>query len=472
MVRTSIVLASLATTVQAGVPLETTATRYKGQSVIRVSARDERAIRLLDALSGDRWSCGGLGVNNSVDYRVPASDLDGIRVAGVQFEIVIPDLQVVIDRERDETRLADRAGWSFASFPDAATTSLFIDDLVSSYPDFATRLSFGTSIEGREIYGIRMTSPAAPAAGSNRKPVIVINALQHAREWITLTTSLYIAQQLLQRYSMDAVIKRILDQYELVVIPIVNPDGFNITWGPDRYWRKNARRVTTQQILAGVDLNRNWSVGWGLNNGSSPSYTNDTYRGTAPFSEPETRALRDYMVTIPKLVAHVDIHSYASDILRPWSYQWQTPPAYPALMRIGSAMATEVKKLTGLNYAVGGPEILYLSSGTAPDWSYGTAGCISYTIEMNNASGGGFSPPASSIVASGIQGLIAVRTLVDSLCRSDFNYDNVVDDADFALFVGAYDVLLSNEGDLTGDGMTDDSDFSLFVQAYDKLTCP
>ncbi len=446
--------------------------RYDGQLVVRVAPRGMADVRLLERISGDRWSCGTGGPTGEVDYRISLSDLPALRVAGVAFEVVIPDLQTLIDTERAERESPVRAGGFFDSFPNAAATDSYVNSLATSNPDFVTRISLGQSLEGREIYGIRITSPVPPIGGSPRKPVIFLNSLQHAREWITLTTNLYVATQLLALYPTDPVIHAGLDRYEIVVVPLTNPDGFNITWSFDRYWRKNARTVTKYNTLAGVDTNRNWSVGWGLNNGSSPAYNSETYRGLAAFSEPETQALRNYMLSVPKLAAHIDFHSYASLILRPWSYQYVTPPGLNALTRVGQAMSSAVKNGTNVNYTVGGPEVLYLASGTAPDWSYGTTGCISFTMEMNNRYGGGFSPPAYSIVPSGGEGLLAVRALLQGLCPADLNLDNVVDDADFSLFAGAYDQLLDNKGDLTGDGMTDDTDFSMFVQAYDRLTCP
>lgn len=445
--------------------------RYDAQTVIRTHPRSIEDVRLLDAISGDRWSCGGSNPDGAVDYRVHVDDLQHLRGAGVEFEILIPDLEALVESERAEQNDPFRPRGFFDSFPDYATTSSYVNSLVSAYPQFVSRVSIGYSLENREIFGFRVTSPVAPLNGSPRKPVVMLNSLQHAREWITQTTDLYIATRLLELYSTDTTISGILDKYEVVFVPISNPDGYQITWTSDRYWRKNARVVSPPPMVVGVDLNRNWSVGWGLNNGSSGSYTSETYRGKSRFSEPESKALSDYMLAIPKLVAHIDIHSYASLLLRPWAYQYPTPPAIFAFNRIGPVVIAAIKSRTGYTYKYGGPEALYLASGVAPDWSYGTTDSISFTLEMRD-SGYGFSPPASTIVPAGEDGLAAVIALVTSLCPADLNHDNVVDDSDFQLFVVAYDILLSNAGDFTGDGLTDDADFSQFVAAYDKLTCP
>lgn len=444
--------------------------RFDDELVVRIHPQGVRDIQLMEAISADRWTCGPGGPQGEAEYRVSTADLETLTRAGIPFEIVIPSIQALADAEQAELNDPFRPRGFFDSFPTYAATSAYVDSLVSAYPTFVTRVSIGLSLQGREIFGFRVTSPVAPASGSPRKPVIVINSLQHAREWITLTSSLYAATQLLATYNTDARVRAALDRYEIVFVPILNPDGYEITWTTNRYWRKNARTVSPPPQIAGVDLNRNWSVGWGLNNGSSGAYNSEEYRGKSPFSEPETTALRDYLLALPKMAAFIDVHCYAAKILRPWAYQWLTPPGYPALMRVGQAMSDAIKTKTSINYPVGGPELLYLASGTTPDWAYGTTNAIAYTMEMYSRSGG-FSPGTTTIAPSGYEFQVALMAMMEHLCPADLNLDNSVDDADFTLFVGAYDTLLSNAGDLTGDGMTDDSDFSLFVGAYDQLTC-
>lgn len=425
----------------------------------------------MESISGDRWTCGPGGPAGEADYRIGTGQVRELQNRGIPFRIFIDDVQALIDRERADMNDPFRPRGLWDSFPTYAATSAYVDSLVATYPEMVTRISLGTSLQGREIFGFRMTSPVPPIGNAARKPVVVIQSLQHAREWIGLTSALYTATQLLANYQTDPAVRQALDTYEMVFIPIVNPDGYEITWTSDRYWRKNAHTITPPPRIVGVDLNRNWSVGWGLNSGSSNSYSSETYRGTAAFSEPETKAVRNYLQSIPKLAAFIDVHTYAGLILRPWAYQWQTPPGYPGLTRVGQAMSAKVKAGTNVTYAVGGPEILYLASGVAPDWAYGTTGAVSFTIEMHNDYGG-FSPGPETIAPSGYECQLAITGLLQNLCRADFNLDNVVDDADFTSFVGAYNALLSNAGDLTGDGMTDDSDFSLFVNAYDRRTCP
>lgn len=446
--------------------------RYDGQTVVRATLRSIADLRTMEAISPDRWTCGPGNELGQADYLVARDDLALLRSAGIPYEVVIENVQQLIDDEKVELDSPFQPRAFFDTFPTANEVEAFMNTLAATYPAFVTRITLGQSLQGRPIKGFRLTSPVPAVGGSPRKPVIVLNSLQHAREWITVTTNLYIASQLLLSYGLaDSSVRTILDRYEIVFVPIMNPDGYEITWTSNRFWRKNARTISPPLTLAGVDLNRNWGVGWGLSSGSSNAWNNETYRGTARFSEPETQALSNYMLSIPKLVAHVDIHSYASDVLRPWSYQYLTPPGLPAFDRIGQAMIAAIKAKTNITYKYGGPEILYLASGTAPDWSFGTTGSISFTIEMRSSSGG-FAPSSTTIIPTGMDGLVAITAMIQSLCPADLNRDNSVDDTDFQLFVLAYDQMTTNAADFTGDGMTDDSDFGIFASAYDKFTCP
>lgn len=464
----SVALSSFASarTHEANLPIE----RFDGQKVVRVTPRNASDIMLMDQISGDRWTCGQGGPNGEADYRVKTEDLPLLDQAGIRYEVTIDNVQALIDNERAElfAPFQDRA--FFDAYQNYASVSSYVDSLVTTYPTFVKRISLGTSIQGREIFGFRVTSPVPPIGASPRKPVVFFNSEQHAREWIGVMVDLYIATQLLSTYNTNPVHAKLLDTYEFVFVPLSNPDGYNITWTTSRLWRKNARVISGS--VRGVDLNRNWSIGWGLNSGSSGTSTSETYRGPSAFSEPETQALRDYALSVPKLVASIDFHSYSQLILRPWTYQYTLPPGKIAFDRIGNAMANAIAATTGAFYEYGGPDILYLASGTAPDWFFGTTGAIALTIELRDTGQNGFILPVSQIIPSGQDGLAASVAMVTRLCRADLNRDNFVDDADFVLFASAYETLLTNSGDFTGDGLTDDFDFVFFAGGYDDFTCP
>lgn len=143
-----------------------------------------------------------------------------------------------------------------------------------------------------------------------------INAAQHAREWIALTTALYTLTSLLSSYSAHPAF---LDSFEFFFSPLANPDGYEYTWSGDRYWRKNMRGGY------GVDMNRNWPYYWGYDWGSSDARYSETYRGPKPLSEPETQALYNAIMSLPRRFALIDFHSFGQLILRVGSKRADAP---------------------------------------------------------------------------------------------------------------------------------------------------
>lgn len=198
-------------------------------------------------------------------------------------------------------------------------------------------VNIGRSIEGRNIYAVHLTLPLSkvqivqdakrstsktctgdPCKDSKAcrpsKRLIWISAGQHAREWIAITSAMYLIDQLAQGInSGDPRILRVLTLFEIVVVPCANPDGYEYSHTNDRMWRKN-RRVN-RDGSRGVDLNRNWDDYWGQK-GTSMSPRSAMYGGTHAASEPEVSAIADYILGLKNRLIGIDVHSYSQMILR------------------------------------------------------------------------------------------------------------------------------------------------------------
>jgi hypothetical protein len=235
----------------------------------------------------------------------------------------------------------------------------------------------GLSLEGREIRGIRITGPGAD------KPAVLVNSCQHAREWPPVMVNMYAADRLIAEYDLNPTVKGLVDDVEFFVIPIVNPDGYVYTWGPDRWWRKNRR--DNGDGTWGVDLNRNWDYQWGYdNNGSDPNPDGETYRGTAPFSEPETQVMRDFYQANPQIVANIDLHTQGNLILYPWGYDYVPAPDAVLMDNLGEIMEASIYAVHGEVYTNQQAVVLYPGNGISIDWTYGDQGVFSYTFELRN----------------------------------------------------------------------------------------
>ena len=184
-------------------------------------------------------------------------------------------------------------------------------DRVAATP-IAKKINLGTTHLGRPIWAVKVTKNA-DTEPDNTKPAVLYNAQQHAREWLAGETCRRTLDFFVDNYGQTGTavthagheipgltaeeVTQLVDTTELWFSCISNPDGYEYTFIPDnRLWRKNMADNDGDgvrgEVEDGVDPNRNFSTNWGQDNeGSSDDPTSETYRGTAPASEPETKAM-------------------------------------------------------------------------------------------------------------------------------------------------------------------------------------
>lgn len=395
--------------------------RYDAHKVVRVTLDDQGDLDAMRAIGADPWTHReGVGV---MEYRVTPAQLDALRAAGLPFEIVVDNVQALVDAERASLLIPRGVGDYFDDYRRYEDMKQFIDDLVADNPALASRLTVGSSLEGREIFAIRI----GPGGGAAGKPAVVFNAMQHAREWISGTTATYLANELLEGYGVDPRITAALDAVDVYIVPVTNPDGYIWTWDVERLWRKNRRNNSNG--TTGVDTNRNFSIGWGENGGSSASGSSETFRGPFPFSEPEAVALSTFIEGIDNVRAHVDLHCYSELVLSPWGWTEDPTPDALAFDALNSALQDSIASVHGRVYTAGpAGSTLYIASGTAPDWSYGELGVFGWTIELRPASAaaGGFILPPSQIIPTGEEIMPALLTLAEFAAEDVFFHNTVV----------------------------------------------
>ncbi|NQS97917.1 MAG: T9SS type A sorting domain-containing protein [candidate division Zixibacteria bacterium] len=314
-------------------------------------------------------------------------ELDMIRDLGYSAEVLIADMERFY-AERSGSR--DMGG--FRTYSEAIHE---IFDIHANHPDITTEpFSIGQSIEGWELYVIKVSDN--PTIDED-EPEIFFNALIHAREPIGLTIVMELINRLTDRYGIDPRITYLVDNREIFFLPVFNPDGYiyNEHTNPNGggMWRKN-RRLNPDGSY-GVDLNRNWSFNWGYNNlGSSPIPSAGNYRGTAPFSEPETEAFRQFCNSHHFAIT-LNFHSYSNKMLYSWSIPYE-PWGYtlddPTFQNLSQIMSQ------WNHYEYGPPwEILYQVNGDACDWQYGEKRekprILGWVFEVGSSSVGFWPPP-------------------------------------------------------------------------------
>ena len=187
--------------------------------------------------------------------------------------------------------------------------------------------SIGSSIEGRAIWAVKISDN--PEIDES-EPQLFYNSLVHGREPAGMMSVIYFMYYLLENYGSDPEVTYLVDNREFYFVPVINPDGYvyNQQTNPNGggMWRKNRR--ATGGGLFGVDICRNYDYKWGLNNiGSTPNNSDgdEMFRGIAPFSEPETQAIRDFCVDHNFKVCN-NFHSYGDIVYAPWGYNLKQTP--------------------------------------------------------------------------------------------------------------------------------------------------
>ena len=252
--------------------------------------------------------------------------------------------------------------------------------LERDHPGLARVLEIGETLEKRKILALKISDNAA---ANENEPAVLLTGCHHAREWISVEVPFLFGKYLLDNYGLDAQVRALVDASEIWIVPIVNPDGLEYSIHVYRYWRKN-RRANADGTF-GVDINRNYGAAWGYDNEGSSGYPgSDVYRGTGPFSEPETAALRTlFLGANNDFRAMISYHSYGQDILYPWGYTTDPAPTDASLAAIGGTMAGLIAAVRGSDYTSGqASRALYLTNGDTVDWTYSVAGAPSFTIEL------------------------------------------------------------------------------------------
>jgi hypothetical protein len=315
-------------------------------------------------------------------------DIHRLQAAGLKFASLIPDMTAYYQNRLDKTKM-------MGGYRGLAEIGLAIDSIAAEHPDIVTPVtSIGTTIQGRPIWMLKISDN--PNVDED-EPEVLYDACHHAREVITPELLIYFMRYLTNNYGTDPQVTELVNSRELYFVPCVNPDGYyyNEEQTPEGggMWRKNMRPNGDGSF--GIDLNRNYSYEWGYDNtGSSPDPSSDVFRGTAPFSEPETQAMRDFIIARNfKLI--VSYHSAAGLILSPWGFARGTTADDGIFSEIGDTV-------NAMTWYTAGPcwRVLYTCNGGAFDWEYGDQTMKPKILAISPEVGNyydGFWPPSDRI---------------------------------------------------------------------------
>ncbi|NOY78783.1 MAG: T9SS type A sorting domain-containing protein [Calditrichaeota bacterium] len=335
--------------------------RAEEKKVVRIHLENqsEEAIKNLYRLDPDMLTETPQG--ETIDALVTSEQLKKIHALNFETSVLIPDT-----KSFEKTLRAEGYFDHFHSYDQIVQE---MKDIELNHPGIAKLYDIGDSwektagIADRDIWALKISDNVETE--EIREPEVLYMALHHAREIITPEILLYWMHYLVNNYGTDSTITSIVNHRQIWIIPLVNPDGFEYVRNKDMWWRKNRRRNSDGSY--GVDLNRNYSFKWGLDNiGSSGRPSSNVYRGIAPFSEPETQAIRD-LVEAHHFVISLSFHSYGRMFLYPWGYIAEDTPDNS----IFKAIADSVTAYNGYDAGNVKSGTIYLVNGECDDWLYG-----------------------------------------------------------------------------------------------------
>ena len=284
----------------------------------------------------------------------------------------------------------------YAGYHSAESSYELIEFLAESFPSLVMLDTIGFS-ERLQNPIVAMRISDHPEIDED-EPCVLFDGLHHAREPISMEVCLDLAEHLLTGYGTDERITTLVNETEIWIIPMINPDGWIYCYDNELtypYWRKNLKDNNGDFIFSpshdGVDVNRNYDFNWST--GGNSDFSSITYRGSAPFSESEARAKRDLALREKPSIS-ISYHTYGEIVI----YSWSETPRAPD-QRLMETLAGEIASRIPSSDGAGtyNPRASDCQNGYSRCWMYGVAGSLEFTVECATE----FIPPgqAAQVIA-------------------------------------------------------------------------
>ena len=241
------------------------------------------------------------------------------------------------------------------------------------YPNLIEVVKIGTTYEERDIVLVKISQDVTTA---DSKPAMLYTGSIHAREWIGNELALKFIEFVAQNQNIDPELQKSLSESSLYIVPCLNPDGFEYSRKHFSFWRKNRRK--NHDGTFGVDLNRNFSIGWSKNSNTG----SNIYGGEAPFSEAETTAIKDFVDSHENITLAFDYHSQGNVFFPAHKFNHEAEINGTDMNALCANMNDEISKITGRRYGIHrGKPPAQLIAGSGREYYY-SKGIIATVVEV------------------------------------------------------------------------------------------
>uniref|UniRef100_A0A452E6W5 Carboxypeptidase A3 n=1 Tax=Capra hircus TaxID=9925 RepID=A0A452E6W5_CAPHI len=361
--------------------------RFDGDKVLRVKLQDEKQANIIKDLAKtsqlDFWypdATHHVAANTTVDFQISAKESQFVQSVldqnQMHYEILIHDVQEEVEKQFDVKE--DNPGrHSYAKYNNWSKIVAWTEKMVHKHPQMVSRIKIGTTVEDNPLYILKAT----------------------------------------KTYGKNKIMTKLLNRMNFYVLPVFNVDGYIWSWTQNRMWRKNRSRNENSKCI-GTDLNRNFNVSWN----SFPN-TNDPcqeiYRGPAPESEKETKAVSDFIRShLKSIKAYITFHSYSQMLLFPYGYTSELPPNHKNLAK-AAKITTNVLSTPYETHYTYGPiaSTIYPTSGSSLDWAYNLGIKHTFAFELRDKERFGFLLPESQIKSTCKETMPAVKFIVKYILK-------------------------------------------------------
>ncbi|XP_051983476.1 carboxypeptidase B2 [Xyrauchen texanus] len=330
-----------------------------------------------------------------------------LRKLRITYTVLLENTNALVEMQtKNDSSDPRSAGVNYERYHSLEDIYHWINKVSQENPDMVTVNLIGSSFEKRPLYLLKLSGQRGEV-----KRAMWMDCGIHAREWISPAFCMWFVKYALTFYNQNNDITEMLNNMDIYILPVMNPDGYKYTWTTNRMWRKN-RSVSNNSECVGTDLNRNFDANW-CTEGASSDPCDPIFCGQFPESEPEAQAVAKFLRSHKDTVKlYISIHSYSQMLLFPSSSSYDSVPNHNELLELAKEASAKIRRYYKSHYRYGaGARTIYLAPGGSDDWAHSLGIKYSFTFELQDRGRYGFLLPPSFIPQACNEALLAAKII-------------------------------------------------------------